>query len=68
MLYPTLEKYIIDNNLSINEFGRLCGVTDSTMCRYLSGKICPNKKSIDKILKATGLKYEDAFMEGDRFD
>lgn len=65
MLYPVLEKYIIDNNLSINEFGKLCGVTGSTMCRYLNGKMMPNKGSIDKILKATGLKYEEAFSGGE---
>lgn len=73
MKYPGLEKYIIDHNLSLREFSEMCGLCNSegknkasTIHRYLSGKTNPGKKNIDKILKATGMTYEEAFQEGDK--
>ena len=63
MKYPVIESYIIEHNLSLREFARLCGVPSSTMCRLLKGDTEPSKSTIDKILAVTGLSYEECFKE-----
>lgn len=63
MKYPRLEKYLVDKNLSIREFARLCDMPSSTMCRLLNGKTEPTKSTIDRILLETGLNYETCFRE-----
>lgn len=64
MKYPVIEKYMIDHNLSLREFSRRCGISSSTMCRFLQGKTDIMKSNIDKILMETGLNYEQCFKEG----
>lgn len=47
--------------MSIRGFAEKCGIAPSTMCRFLNGKTDIQKKNIDKILKVTGLTYEECF-------
>lgn len=63
MKYPSIEKYMIDHNLSLREFSRRCDMPSSTMCRLLKGDTEPTKSTIDKILAATGLSYDECFKE-----
>lgn len=63
MRYPVLEQYILQNELTLREFARKCGIHPSTMHRILNGKTDIQKSNIDKILKETRMCYEVAFGE-----
>lgn len=63
-IYPNLERWVnkhADGNWS--EFARRCGINPQVIWRYRIGISDPSKASIDKILKATKLSYEEAFYE-----
>lgn len=60
-IYPALSIWMFSNGISANSFAGLVGVSYSTMLKILDGVQTPGKDTIDKILKATGLKYEEAF-------
>lgn len=38
-----------------------CDIPSSVMCRFLNGQTDIRKSNIDKILKVTGLTYEECF-------
>lgn len=61
MKYWRIEKYIGIEGMSIREFADKCGIAPSTMSRFLNGKTDIQEKNIDKILKVTGLTYEECF-------
>lgn len=63
MKYPRIEKYIDIEGISLRKFADKCGIGASTMSRFLNGKTDIQKKNIDKILKVTGLTYEECFAE-----
>ena len=63
MKYPRIEKYIGIEGMSLREFSEKSGIAASTMSRFLNGKTDIQKRNIDKILKATGLTYEECFSE-----
>lgn len=63
MKYPRIEKYIGIEGMSLREFSKKCGIAASTMSRFLNGKTDIQKRNIDKILKVTGLTYEECFSE-----
>lgn len=46
---------------SYNSLGRFLDVAPSTVYRVLTGLCEPRKNLIDKLLAATGMKYEKAF-------
>lgn len=61
--YPILRGYILENHLSVKGFAEKCGVSPHTMHDMLFGRATPTKTTIDKVLEATGMTYEDAFSE-----
>ncbi len=61
MKYWRIEKYIIDKGMSLRGFAAKCDIPSSVMCRFLNGNTDIRKKNIDKILKVTGLTYEECF-------
>lgn len=61
MKYWRIERYIGVEGMSIWEFANKCNVAPSTMSRFLNGKTDIQKKNIDKILKVTGMTYEECF-------
>lgn len=65
-IYPELRKWLIENNMSINALTRkIYGSVEpnnrQTISRLLKGSNLPTKRTVDKVLKATGLTYEQAF-------
>lgn len=62
-IYPNIELYMINNELSLREFAKRCGIQTSTMSRILNGKVDVQKSNIDKILAETGMSYEVCFKE-----
>ena len=70
VVYPNLRRWLNKNKVSRSEFarriGRLpSGNTTNTISAWFTGKCYPTKKTIDKILHATGLTYEELFAEED---
>lgn len=63
MKYPRIEQYMNDNGMKLAEFAKHCGIPQPTMWRFMHGKADINKSNIDKILKVTGLTYEECFAE-----
>lgn len=62
-IYVNLRNWLNENKVSLSELIRRCGNTanGTTLGRfgqYLRGANYPNKQTIDKILAATGLTYE----------
>lgn len=61
--YISIETYMRTQGISLREFANRCGIAPSTMSRFLSGKTDIQKSNIDKILKETGMGYEECFKE-----
>lgn len=59
--YPGLRNWLLTNRVSVRELERMCGA--SSFHASLIGNSHPTKKSIDAILAATGLTYEECFKE-----
>lgn len=60
VIYPALRTFILEHcGGSVSAFSDLCGV--SKLNRILSGIGNPSAKTIQKMLDATGMKYEEAF-------
>jgi transcriptional regulator with XRE-family HTH domain len=62
-IYPNLRNWLNENKVSLNEFVRRNGVevagnTAGRFRAYLNGRTYPPKKTIDRMLKVTGLTYE----------
>lgn len=62
VIYPGIVKWLIKNRVTLAELNRKAFGNDSQhMSVILHGKIDPRKSTIDKILAATGMTYEEAF-------
>lgn len=61
--YISIETYMRTQGISLREFSHKCGIAPSTMSRFLRGKTDIQKSNIDKILKVTGMSYEECFKE-----
>jgi transcriptional regulator with XRE-family HTH domain len=65
-VYPNLRRWMNENKVGKRELVRRCGLEclPNNVARfeeYLLGRADPPKKTIDKILRATGMSYEEAF-------
>ncbi len=69
-IYPNLRLWMNENNVSVNKLcrtmydGRLEPERTEVLRKALKGSNC-TKNTIDRILKATGLTYEEAFGRSD---
>lgn len=64
IVYPAILKWFQENELNYCSFGRMCGLSNVAVNDILTGNRSPRKDSIDAILKATGMTYEEAFRKG----
>lgn len=69
-IYVNLRNYLNENRISLSELIRRCNNTPNGMTlgrygQYLRGESYPNKQTIDKILAATGLTYEQLWEVDD---
>ena len=60
-VYPNLEYYLADNDLTTAKFAELCGISASTMHNILAGKHAPSKPIQEKVAKAIGMSVREAF-------
>lgn len=61
--YEILHDFITKNYGSVNKFCKKTGIASNSMSNLLKGKNGVSKMYIDKIIKETGLKYEEMFAE-----
>lgn len=59
--YPRIIDYMREHKLTLNKFADKAGVARVTIATMLEGITIPNKSTIDKVLNATGMTYEEAF-------
>lgn len=62
-VYPGIGQWLYEHRCTYTKLANLAGVPMATVSRWMNGVHKPNKDAIDKILKATGLTYEQAFGE-----
>lgn len=65
VIYPNINKWLIEKNMSLSRFSKECGYATSMPirnCIIYDRKV--NKAVIDAILRVTGLDYEVAFYKG----
>lgn len=61
--YKNIEKFMIENNINRKNFAECTGLNYQNFCKILRAETEPTKQTIDKILKFTGMTYEQAFAE-----
>lgn len=64
VIYPNINKWLIEKNMSLSRFAKACGYATSMPirnCIIYDRKV--NKAVIDAILRVTGLEYEVAFYK-----
>ena len=59
--YPHIMRWIMRNECTQSELAKRCGIHVVQLNSYMTGRRTPSKDSIDKILRATGMTYEEAF-------
>ena len=62
-VYPGICQWLFDNRCTYAKLAELIGAPQASVSRWMNGIYKPNKDIIDKILKVTGLTYEQAFRE-----
>lgn len=70
IIYPNINKWLIEKNMSLTRFAKACGYTTSVPirnCIIYDRNV--NKAVIDSILMVTGMNYETAFYrDGNSID
>lgn len=64
IIYPNIDRFVKENDLTLSAFARECGYGTSVPIRncIVLGH-APKKDVIDAILKVTGMTYEEAFKK-----
>lgn len=60
-IYPNIAKWMRENHVPASVFAESVGVVPGTFSTWMRGLYDPKKYYIDRILKITGMKYEEAF-------
>ena len=63
IIYPALSQWMRRNRVTISGFVRESGVSRTALQSTLFGLTKPRAKTINNILRVTGLDYETAFRE-----
>ena len=66
VIYPNIRAWLLEQQISIQEFCGLIGVTPGCFRLWFTNGENPSKYYIDKILAVTGLTYEEAFYREDQ--
>lgn len=66
IIFPSIRKYLNENRMSISRFAVLCNISGQTMNRAITGQTDMLKRTIDQILRVTGMTYEEAFKEDEK--
>lgn len=66
VIFPKIRNYLYKNRISITQFSALCNVSYMTIYRGITGQTDILKRTIDQILRVTGMTYEEAFKEDEK--
>lgn len=66
VIFPAIRNYLYKNRISISQFSVLCNVSYMTMYQRITGQTDIPKRTIDQILRVTGMTYEEAFKEDEK--
>lgn len=66
VIFPAIRNYLYKNRISISQFSVLCNVSYKTIYRGITGQADMPKRTIDQILRITGMTYEEAFKEDEK--
>lgn len=61
--YSGLRNWMLENRIGLNDLSKRCGVARERLYHNLVRECDPRKNTIDAILAATGLTYEECFKE-----
>lgn len=59
--FPMLHAWMVQKNMTLARFANAIGMSEANACYFMKGKRQLRKNNIDKILRATGMTYEEAF-------
>lgn len=65
IIYPNIERYMIEHNLSMHDLAKMCGGTHVGIWKNLTGETTPRLNMCRRICDATGMSFEVAFKKGD---
>ena len=65
--YLHLDRWMRQRGITRVMFAEKSGINYSTLCNIMSDSVDISKRNIDKILKFTGLTYEEAFWKGENY-
>ena len=65
--YIRLDRWMREHGMSRTMFAQKSGIHISTLASIMNDEVDFSKSSIDKILKTTGLTYEEAFQRSDEW-
>lgn len=63
IIYPKIKEWLLHERLTMQALSEKCGLPYITLYKVLTGLSVPRKDTIDNILAATGMTYEEAFQE-----
>lgn len=63
ILYPEIERWMRENNVSINRLSMRLGINKATMQNYLYGVTDFKLSTIRKLVELTGIPFETLFRE-----
>lgn len=65
IIYPNIERYMIEHNLSMHDLAKMCGGTHVGIWKNLTGETTPRLNTCRRICDAIGMSLEVAFQKGD---
>lgn len=60
-IYPGIDTWLRSHNTSLLDFSHSIKLSYAHIYRIMAEEVSPTKRTIDKILRATGMTYEEAF-------
>lgn len=60
-IYRNFVKYLEERDIGMLQFCKECGISNNCLVGIMTGKANASKTTIDKLLKCTGMKYEELF-------
>lgn len=62
-VYKGISRWMQEKRYGYNDLAKMASISYQNLYMMMTGKTSPNKRSIDKILDATSLTYEEAFQK-----
>lgn len=67
-ILKNIDRYCKEQNITIKEFERRCGISNSLVNKWRTGVAKPSLSTLAKIVSTTGIELGEWFKEGDEHD